>query len=163
MGISNIICKCWDQNICPFGNFSQNRQFGDFGNTSEIRDRFGKSFSVKTFISPLYDDIKLIWIYLGALGSTKPLQRPPKKVRKFCCFDLLNGESRRQTPMDLKSGITSKTKLLQKNWTHLQNLCIKVDQIAYAKSLEIFVRQEQRNFDMWELHFLANALLKRKM
>ena len=31
-----------------------------FGNTSEIRDRFGKFFLVKTFISPLYDDIKLI-------------------------------------------------------------------------------------------------------
>ena len=51
--------------------------------------------------------------------------------------------------MDLKSGITSKTKLLQQNWTHLQNLCIKVDQMAYAKVLEIFMRQEGRNFDMW--------------
>ena len=67
------------------------------------------------------------------------------------CFDMQydeNGELRRQTPMDLKSGITSKTKLPQQKWTHLQNLCIKVDQMAYAKSLEIFMRQEQRNFDM---------------
>ena len=63
-----------------------------------------------------------------------------------------NGELRRQTPMDLKSGITSKTKLPQQKWTHLQNLCIKVDQMAYAKSLEIFMRQEQRNFDMCNMN-----------
>ena len=83
----------------------------------------------------------------------------------FCCAMIwfMEPQIEHQTSMDLSSGITSKTKLLQKNWAHLQNLCIKVDQIAYAKSLEIFVRQEQRNFDMWELHFLANALLKRKM
>ena len=64
------------------------------------------------------------------------------------CQSCVYRESRRQTPMDLKSGITSKTKLPQQKWTHLQNLCIKVDQMAYAKSLEIFMRQEQRNFDM---------------
>ena len=85
----------------------------------------------------------------GVFGVHQAPPMPPKKVRKFCSFDPLNGELRRQTPMDLKSGITSKTKLLQKNWTHLQNLCIKVDQMAYSKSLEIFMRQEWRNFDMW--------------
>ena len=54
--------------------------------------------------------------------------------------------------MDLKSGITSKTKLPQQKWTHLRNLCIKLDQMAYAKSLEIFMRQEQRNFDMCNMN-----------
>ena len=70
------------------------------------------------------------------------------QCENFNCQSCVYRESQRQTPMDLKSGITSKTKLLQKNWTHLQNLCIKVDQIAYAKSLEIFMRQElSYNFD----------------
>ena len=84
----------------------------------------------------------------GVFGVHQAPPMPPKKVRKFCSFDPLNGELRRQTPMDLKSGITSKTKLPQQKWTHLQNLCIKVDQMAYAKSLEIFMRQDKRNFDM---------------
>ena len=33
--------------------------------------------------------------------------------------------------------------------TSPNSVCIKVDQMAYAKSLEIFMRQEWQNFDMW--------------
>ena len=48
------------------------------------------------------------------------------EFRAFCCFDhcfdTLNGESQRQTPMDLRSGITSKTKLPQQKWPHLQKM-----------------------------------------
>ena len=49
----------------------------------------------------------------GVFGVHQAPSMPPKKVRKFCCFDTLNGELRRQTPMDLKSGIASKTKVPQ--------------------------------------------------
>ena len=38
----------------------------------------------------------------GVFGVHQAPPMPPKKVRKFCSFDPLNGELRRQTPMDLK-------------------------------------------------------------
>ena len=113
--------------------------------TSRIYHQFGKKKNDKH----LHISHANIWECLrGGFGVHQAPPIPPKKVRKFCCLDPLNGELRRQTPMDLKSGITSKTKLPQQKWTHLQNLCVKVDQMAYAKSLKIFMRQEQRNFDM---------------
>ena len=38
------------------------------------------------------------------------------------CFDWINSRSRRQRPMDLWSVITSKTKLPQQMWPHLQKI-----------------------------------------
>ena len=85
----------------------------------------------------------------GVFGVHQAPPMPPKKVRKFCSFDPLNGELRRQTPMDLKSGITSKTKLPQQQWSHLHNIDIKCHTMSYSIPLEIFFYQDDGNFCMW--------------
>ena len=74
---------------------------------------------LKHIISNLYN---LLGVHGGTLKFHKAPTMPPKKVRKFCCFDTLNGELQRQTPMDLKSGITSKTKLPQQKWPYIQKI-----------------------------------------
>ena len=93
MGISNIICKCWDQNnICQsrqIDDFSQNPQFGNFGNTSEIKDRFGKFFSVKAsdhhymMISNSYEcDMNIF----GGFGVHQAPSKTPKKSPQILLF-----------------------------------------------------------------------------
>ena len=52
--------------------------------------------------------------------------------------------------MDLKSGITSKTKLPQQQWSHLHNIDIKCHTMSYSIPLEIFFYQDDGNFYMWE-------------
>ena len=52
--------------------------------------------------------LRLIHIILGAHGGHGPLEAPPMApeiVRKFCCFDRLNGKSRRKRPMNRKIGL----------------------------------------------------------
>ena len=103
----------------------------------------------------------VLWIktsYCVEHQNNAPTSAIIRRLYAVRCFDSLNSRSQRQRPMDLWSGITSKTKLLQKNWTHLQNLCIKVDQMAYSKSLEIFMRQEWRNFDMCYQQLVGDLL-----
>ena len=61
----------------------------------------GKKFTKYHQIT-LYDGLELIHTYLRGLRVQEAPRMPPKKVRKFWCFDPLNGESRRVKPINHK-------------------------------------------------------------
>ena len=54
----------------------------------------------------------LIYIILGVHGVQEAPQMPLQIVRKFCCFELLNGKSRRERPMNQKFDIIWRSKQL---------------------------------------------------
>ena len=90
----------------------------------------------------------LIYQKNGYPGSPGHPRACTIEVRKFLCFDPLNGELLSQTPMKLRFGITSKTKLLQQNWSHFQILHIKCHTMSYCTPLEHFFHQDDGNLDM---------------
>ena len=60
----------------------------------------------------------LIYIILGALGVQEAPLMPLEIVRKFCCFELLNGKSRRVRPMNRKIGLILRSMQLLQIFLH---------------------------------------------
>ena len=57
----------------------------------------------------------------------RTIKRDDQTILRAQCFDSQNRGLQHQRQMDLWSVITSKTKLPQQQWSHLQNLCILLD------------------------------------
>ena len=62
--------------------------------------------------------MNIIYIILGVIGVYKAPPMPPEIVRKFCCFDRLNGKSRRERPMKQKIGLIWRSKQLFQIFLH---------------------------------------------
>ena len=61
----------------------------------------------------------LIYIILGVHGGVQEApQMPLQIVRKFCCFELLNGKLRRGRPMKWKIGLILRSKQLFQIFLH---------------------------------------------
>ena len=93
----------------------------------------------------------------------KTKQRTVKRDDQTIMFWFTKQQIAAPKPMDLKSGITSKTKLPQQQWYHFHNIDIKCCTMSYNMPLEIFFHQDDENFYMCcqNCHFFEDSLQKK--